>query len=146
MRSLEKFGETCKGFYLLSRESQLWRKACEKVWENNLTLSRQNISWRDIYLNNSRVLFEGCYICKISYQRLGENSFQDQFYRPVQIVEFFRLVRFFPSGDLLMMTSSDDLQISVNKLRNKQTALQSREILNGTYHYQDNRVLIVIKK
>lgn len=146
MRSLERFGETCKGFFLLSRENELWRKACEKVWKNNLSVPPENSTWRDTYINRCRVLFEGCYISKITYQRLGENSFQDQFYSPVHIVEYFRLIRFFPNGELLMMTSADELQSSVNKLRNRKNAMQMREILKGHYHYQDNHVLIVIKK
>lgn len=144
LRSLERFGMVCKGFFILSRENELWRKACEKVWKNNL--STPTLTWRDTFINRSRVLFDGCYISKTTYQRLGENSFQDQFYRPVQIVEYYRLLRFFPCGEMIMMTSSDDLQMSVNKLKNKRTAEQSRGILSGNYHYQDNHVLIVIKK
>lgn len=89
------------------------------------------MTWRDIFINRCRVKFDGCYISKITYQRLGENSFQDQFYRPVQIVEYFRLIRFFPNGDLFTMTSADELQVSVNKLKNKRSAMQSREILKG---------------
>lgn len=148
MKSLERFGRTCKGFFLLSRENEIWRKACEKVWKNNLSPPPLPplMTWRDIFMNRCRIMFEGCYISKITYQRLGENSFQDQFYRPVQIVEYFRLIRFFPSGDLIMLTSADELQNSVNKLRNKRLALQSREVLRGNYHYQDDHVLILIKR
>lgn len=149
MRSLERFGSTCKGFFLLSRENEIWLKACKIVWKNNLSPPPQPpdlMTWRDIYIKRCRVLFDGCYISKITYQRLGENSFQDQFYRPVQIVEYFRLIRFFPNGELIMMTSADELQLSVNKLKNKKNAMQSKDILRGNYHYEDNNVLIVIKK
>lgn len=144
MRSLERFGSVCKGFYVLSRDAEIWKLACQKVWKNNVSLTDE--SWRDVFINRSRVLFDGCYICKISYQRLGENSFQDQFYRPVQLVEYFRLIRFFANGDVFMMTSADELQVSVNKLKNAKNAYQSREVLKGHYHYQDDHVLIVIKK
>lgn len=121
------------GFFLLSRENEIWRKSCEKVWKNNLSPPPQPplMTWRDIFINRCRVMFDGCYISKITYQRLGENSFQDQFYRPVQIVEYFRLIRFFPNGDLIMMTSADELQVSVNRLKNKRNAMQAREILKG---------------
>lgn len=144
MKSLERFGRVCKGFFLLSRDPEIWRLACQKVWKNNISLT--DSSWRDVFIKRPRVLFDGCYICKINYQRLGENSFQDQFYRPVQIVEYFRLIRFLPNGDLFMMTSADELQASVNKFKNVKSASQSRDILKGHYHYQDNHVLIVIKK
>ena len=118
----------------------------QKVWKNNVSPATESLTWREIYINRCRVLFDGCYICKINYQRLGENSFQDQFYRPVQIVEYFRLIRFFADGTLFMTTSADELQNSVNRLKNPKIAMQSREILKGNYHYQDNHVLIVIKK
>ncbi|KAG5672719.1 hypothetical protein PVAND_002820 [Polypedilum vanderplanki] len=143
-KSLERFGRVCKGFFLLSRDPELWRLGCQKVWRNNITTPQNPSAWRDMFINRCRVLFDGCYICKITYQRLGENSFQDQFYRPVQIVEYFRLIRFMPSGEVLMMTSADDLQTCVNKLKNLKNI--SREILKGSYHYQDNHVLVVIKK
>lgn len=146
MKSLERFGRVCKGFFLLSRDPEIWRLSCYKVWKQNISPTVDSLTWREIFINRCRVLLDGCYICKINYQRLGENSFQDQFYRPVQIVEYFRLIRFFADGTLFMMTSAEDLQNSVNRLKNPKMAMQSREILKGNYHYQDNHVLIVIKK
>lgn len=143
VKSLERFGMCCKGFLILSRDEEIWRLACHKVWGQ---MSQETMTWRTMFKSRCRVLFDGCYICKVNYQRMGESSFQDQFYRPVQIVEYFRLIRFLPSKQLLMMTSADDLQNSVNKLKNVKTAMQSRDILIGDYHYQDNRVLIVIKR
>jgi F-box protein 9 len=145
-KSLERFGQVCKGFYLLSRDQEIWRLACLKVWGANVSPS--SMTWREMFLTRPRVNFSGCYISKINYQRYGENSFQDQFYRPVQIVEYFRLIRFLPNGTTLMLTSADELQTSVNKLKNVQNALQSNDssILKGHYHYQDSTVFIMIKK
>lgn len=143
-KSLERFGRVCKGFYLLSRDQEIWKMACTKVWGSNI--SPTTTTWREMFISRPRVNFSGCYISKINYQRYGENSFQDQFYRPVQLVEYFRLIRFLPNGTMLMMTSADELQMSVNKLKNIQHAFQSREVLKGRYHYQDSTVLIVIKK
>ena len=142
-KSLEKFGQVCKGFYLLSRDSEVWKLGCIKVWGPNVSPTS---TWREMFITRPRVNFNGCYIAKINYQRYGENSFQDQFYRPLQIVEYFRLIRFLPNGTLLMMTSADELQTSVNKIKSVQNALQSRDVLKGRYHYQDSTVLIVIKK
>lgn len=143
LRSLERFGHVCKGFYLLSRDQEIWRLACIKVWGGNVSPTS---TWREMFLTRPRVNFNGCYISKVNYQRLGENSYQDQFYRPVQIVEYFRLIRFMPNGKMLMMTSADELQTSVSKLKNAHNATNSRDILKGEYHYQDSTVLIVIKK
>ena len=142
-KSLERFGQVCKGFYLLSRDQEIWKLACFKTWGANVS---PTTTWREMFMTRPRVNFNGCYISKINYQRYGENSFQDQFYRPVQIVEYFRLLRFLPDGTLMMMTSADELQTSVGKLRNVQSAMQSREVLKGEYHYQDSTVLVVIKK
>lgn len=142
-KSLEKFSQVCKGFYLLSRDQEVWKLACLKIWGSNVSPIS---TWREMYITRPRVNFNGCYISKINYQRYGENSFQDQFYRPLQLVEYFRLIRFLPNGKLIMMTSADELQISVNKLKNVQNAFQSRDILKGQYHYQDSTILIVIKK
>lgn len=146
LRSLERFGKVCKGFFLLSRDTELWRLACTKVWGNDVSMPISPSSWRDMFLNRMRVNFNGCYISRIIYQRYGESSFQDQFYRPVQTVEYFRLIRFLPNGQLIMMTSADELQTSINRLKNVQNAYQSRDILRGNYRYQDNYALIVIKK
>lgn len=143
-RSLERFSRVCKGFYLLSRDQEVWKMACTKIWGSNVSPSSS--TWREMFITRPRVNFNGCYISKINYQRYGENSFQDQFYRPLQLVEYFRLIRFLANGKLLMMTSADELQLSVNKLKNVQSAMQSRDILKGQYHYQDSTILIVIKK
>lgn len=99
-----------------------------------------------MFISRPRVRFDGCYISKINYERLGENSFQDQFYRPVQIVEYFRLIRFLSDGSLLMLTSADDLQSSVNRMKNTFAAIQSKDILTGHYSYQDSALLVIIKK
>lgn len=144
-KSLERFGRVCKGFFLLSRDQEIWKLACARVWGSNIS-SPASSTWREMFISRPRVNFNGCYISKINYQRYGENSFQDQFYRPLQLVEYFRLIRFLPNGTMLMMTSADELQLSVNKLKNIQSALQSRDVFKGTYHYQDSTVLIVIKK
>lgn len=142
-KSLERFGRVCKGFYLLSRDQEIWKLACIKVWGANVSPTS---TWREMFMTRPRVNYNGCYISKINYQRYGENSFQDQFYRPVQIVEYFRLIRFLPNGKLLMMTSADELQLSVSKLKNVQNSMQARDVLKGEYHFQDSTVLIVIKK
>lgn len=143
VKSLERFGRVCKGFFLLSRDPEIWKLASTKVWGANVSPTS---TWREMFITRPRVNFNGCYISKINYQRYGENSFQDQFYRPLQLVEYFRLIRFLPNGQTLMVTSADELQVSVNRLKNVQNAMQSRDVLKGRYHYQDSTVLIVIKK
>ena len=76
--------------------------------------------------------------------RYGENSFQDQFYRPVQLVEYFRYIRFFPDGKILMLTSSEDPQNCVSKLKSRNP--HQNEILKGHYRLIEDTVIIVIQR
>lgn len=46
-----------------------------------------------MFIERARLHFNGCYISKTTYIRHGENSFQDQFYRPWHIVEYYRYLR-----------------------------------------------------
>ena len=65
-----------------------------RVWGVNCgTFEPRYISWRDMYLHRPRLSYNGCYISKTTYMRHGENSFQDQFYRPWHLVEYFRYLR-----------------------------------------------------
>lgn len=50
-------------------------------------------SWRDMYIDRPRLMFNGCYISKTTYFRHGENSFQDQYYRPWHLVQYYRYLR-----------------------------------------------------
>lgn len=84
-----------------------------------------------MYTERPRVWFNGCYISKTSYLRYGERSFQDQFYRPVHLIEYYRYVRFFPDGTALMLTSPDEPAQTVGKLSNK-TGLRN-EVLKGHF-------------
>ncbi len=146
-KSLEVFGQVCRGFFLASRDPEIWKIACMKIWGVNCG-SVNNIypTFRDMYINRPRINFHGCYISKITYLRLGENSFQDQFYRPIQLVEYYRFIRFFPDGKIATFTSADDLQISVNKIKNVQNILQNKDILIGNFKLQDDNIVIVVNK
>ncbi|XP_030370004.1 F-box only protein 9 [Scaptodrosophila lebanonensis] len=155
MKSLDQCSSVCKGFYVCARDEELWRLACIKVWGHNVgTLAQQDsnetddscyFSWRDMFLRRERVLFNGCYISKTTYLRMGENSFQDQFYRPVQLVEYYRYIRFLPDGKVLMMTSADEPAQGVAKLKQ----LHSRgpaDVLRGRYRLFGNSVTLVLQK
>lgn len=87
-------------------------------------------SWREMFLYRHRVHFNGCYISKASYLRYGENSFQDQFYRPVQVIEYYRYIRLFSDGCILMMTTADEPAQTVGKLKYKNPR---NEVMKGHY-------------
>ena len=66
-----------------------------RVWGVNCGTYAPNYqSWRDMYIQRPRLRYNGCYISKTSYIRDGENSFQDRFYRPWHLVEYFRYLRY----------------------------------------------------
>ncbi|KAH8417686.1 hypothetical protein KR222_004423, partial [Zaprionus bogoriensis] len=150
MRSLEQFSAVCKGFYIYGRDEELWRLACVKVWGASVgTLKPEDGSpsygsWRDMFIRRDRVLFHGCYISKTTYLRMGENSFQDQFYRPLQLVEYYRYIRFLPDGKVLMMTSADEPAQGVTKL--KQTYNTRPDVLRGRYRLYGSTVTLMLQK
>uniref|UniRef100_A0A182QHS3 F-box domain-containing protein n=1 Tax=Anopheles farauti TaxID=69004 RepID=A0A182QHS3_9DIPT len=146
MKSLERFASVCRGFYLLARDSEIWRHACMRVWGVNLGVLKGTSfsSWRDMYINRPRILFHGCYISRTSYLRWGENSFQDQCYRPVQLVEYYRYFRFFADGQVLMLTTADEPKQCVAKL--KQRHPSQNEILRGEYRLHDDLVIVAIQR
>lgn len=145
LRSLERCAAVSKGFYLCARDPDIWRRACLKVWGINTgeLFGSQYLSWRQMFLNRPRVLFHGCYISKTSYLRYGENSFQDTFYRPVQLVEYYRYFRFFPDGTVLMLTSADDPNVCVSRLKHRQQA--RKDVYKGHFRVQNCMLNIVMK-
>lgn len=64
-----------------------------RIWKINCESLSNYLTWRDMYLQRPHINFCGCYISKTTYIRHGENSFQDQFYRPWHVVEYFRYLR-----------------------------------------------------
>lgn len=99
-----------------------------------------------MFYERYRVLFSGVYISKTSYFRYGENSFQDQFYRPIHLIEYYRFIRFFPDGSLMMHTSADDPQQSVAKLRHEANSISDTTIHTGHYRlHETDEVIIVLK-
>ncbi|XP_015588407.1 F-box only protein 9 isoform X2 [Cephus cinctus] len=145
LRSLEMFSGVCRGFYISARDAEIWRLACVRVWGVNCgTHEPKYQSWREMYLQRPRLRYNGCYISKTTYIRHGENSFQDQFYRPWHLVEYFRYLRFFPEGRVLMLTSAEEMQTCVNSLKNR--IPRNSSVLIGHYRLHDDRVTLILKK
>lgn len=142
MRSLEMCSFVCRGFYLCCRDSEIWRLACARIWGINVTLPRNCVSWRQMFIESARLSFNGCYIGKTTYIRSGENSFQDQFYRPWHIVAYYRYLRFFPDGTVLMLTSPDEPAVCVGQL--KYRTYKNPTILSGHYWLKDDKVTIMV--
>lgn len=102
MRSLEMVSQVCRGFFVCARDAEIWKMACLRVWGVNCGRYEPTYSsWRDMYMKRPRLRYNGCYISKTTYIRPGENSFQDQCYKPWHLVEYFRYLRYFNHTILL---------------------------------------------
>lgn len=101
-----------------------------------------------MFLERPRVRFDGVYISKTTYIRQGEQSL-DGFYRAWHQVEYYRYIRFFPDGHVMMLTTPEEPQSIVPRLRTRNTRTDA--ILLGHYRLSqdtDNqtKVFAVITK
>lgn len=55
---------------------------------------------------------------------------QDQFYRPVHVVKYYRYIRFFSDGSVIVLTSADEPMNVVGKLQNVK---HRNDLLRGSY-------------
>ncbi|XP_064412506.1 F-box only protein 9 isoform X4 [Latimeria chalumnae] len=148
LRSLEQLSMVCRGFYICARDPEIWRLACVKVWSRGCSKLLPYNSWRQMFLERPRVRFDGVYISKTTYIRQGEQSL-DGFYRAWHQVEYYRYLRFFPDGQIMMLTTPEDPQSIVPRLRTKNPRTEA--VLFGHYRLSqetDNqtKVFAVIAK
>uniref|UniRef100_A0A8C1VLY3 F-box only protein 9 n=1 Tax=Cyprinus carpio TaxID=7962 RepID=A0A8C1VLY3_CYPCA len=134
LRALEQLSLVCRGFYICARDPEIWRSACLRVWGRSCTKMLPFSSWREMFLERPRVRFDGVYISKTSYIRQGEESL-DGFYRAWHQVEYYRYLRFFPDGQVMMLTTPEDPLITVPRLRSK----NSRYVQTFSTKYQRSR-------
>ncbi|KAI5630946.1 F-box only protein 9 [Phthorimaea operculella] len=143
--SLERLSAVCRGFYVAAREPDLWRSLCDLGHRlRHSTESRVRL-WRAMYIARPRLHLHGCYISKTTYLRHGENSFQDQFYRPWYLIDYYRYLRFFAEGVVLMMTTAEEPANCVAHLKHRGPR-PHLGILSGHYRLVGDKVVIVIKK
>ncbi|KAL1506487.1 hypothetical protein ABEB36_005845 [Hypothenemus hampei] len=143
LRSLEMFGSVCRGFYLCSRDPDIWKLTCLRIWGLNCGLPKEYTSWRNMFVERPRLNFNGCYISKTTYIRHGENSFQDQFYRPWHLVAYYRYLRFFPEGIVLMLTSSEDPTQCVTLMKSR---YPRPPVMVGYYRLNGDKVTLVVQR
>lgn len=146
--SLDRCAAVCRGFYACARDPEIWRMICVKTWGLNIGQLKGSpySSWRQMYLQRPRLRLNGCYISKTTYLRHGENSFQDQFYRPWYLVEYYRYLRFFPEGLVLMLTTADEPAQCVSLLKTRLTTKTNQGVLSGHYRLHGDKIILVVKK
>ena len=142
LRSLEQCALVCRGFYALARGPELWKEACSRVWGDYVPVEYNGCSWREMFLKRPRLNFHGVYISKVIYTRQGEQTY-DIMYDIFLTVEYFRYLRFFPGGKVLMYTSPEEPKLVVSKLRYANCRLSG--IKSGNYTLQGDKVILYLK-
>ncbi|XP_064488633.1 F-box only protein 9-like [Ornithodoros turicata] len=142
--SLEAVSKVCRGFYLCARDPELWHLVCQRTWGLDCGQLLQYKSWREMYILRPRLRYNGVYINKTTYVRQGESSFQDSSYRPCFLVEYFRYLRFFPEGKVLMLTTADNPYLALGKLRSRRQVHSS--VLVGRFHLDGNHLQAVLQR
>ncbi|XP_076457204.1 F-box only protein 9-like [Babylonia areolata] len=143
LRSLEVLAQVCRGFYLCARDEGLWKAACMKIWGKYLGSCKKYGGWRHMYIQRPHLLFNGCYISRATYMRQGEQSV-DSFYRPFHMVAYYRFLRFFPEGCVLMMCSPEEPGVVVPKLSSPSCHLQG--LMKGYYKLSGSKVMCVMRR
>ncbi|GBP52503.1 F-box only protein 9 [Eumeta japonica] len=145
--SLERVAATSRGLYVAARDEDLWRALCARTW--GLSCGNPKAfgftTWREMYVERPRLRLHGCYISKTTYLRHGENSFQDQFYRPWYLIEYYRYLRFFPEGVVLMWTTAEEPAACVGQLKHR-VVRNNLGIMSGHYRLIGDKVVIIVKK
>jgi F-box protein 9 len=141
--SLEQASLVCRGFYLCARDEELWKLVCLRTWGKNCGRSAHFGSYRNMFIKRPHLRFNGCYISKCSYFREGAKSL-DNYYRPFHVVEYFRYIRFFPEGRVLMLTTPDDPYTTIPQLRSRAANLQG--IMLGYYKLCGDTVTLILKR
>ena len=146
LKSLENCSEVCRGFYLASRDEEIWRLISARMWGSAVG-SPVSGSWRELFLTSPRIHFSGCYVSRIKYLREGERGFQDQeTYRAWHVVEYNRFLRFFPGGQVIMAMSSDDEAIVAKQLNTKAGGLGIPGAIMGRYRIANDVLICVLHK
>lgn len=146
LKSLENCSQVCRGFYLASRDDEIWRLISASMW-GPAVVSPLSGSWRELFLTSPRIRFSGCYVSRIKYLREGERGFQDQeMYRAWHVVEYNRFLRFFPGGQVIMALSSDDEDIVAKQLNTKAGGLRIPGAIMGRYRIANDVLICVLHK
>ena len=147
LKSLENFSQACRGFFVASRASDIWRRVCIQTWGlAGLPLEEPGLGgWRTLFLTRPRVNFNGCYISRVTYLREGERGFQDnEFYKSWHVVHYYRILRFFPGARVLMVTTAEQPAVAVKLLNSRDTcAIQG--CMFGHYKTVNDRVHCVLQ-
>ncbi|XP_031559049.1 F-box only protein 9-like [Actinia tenebrosa] len=137
-RSLEQVSMVCKGFYVCARDTEIWKLGCQRMWGVNCGSPVQwdHGSWRLMFINRPHLWTQGIYISKTTYMRPSEKV-EDIW--SMQLVTYYRYLRFFNDGAVHVVTTPDEPQIVVPRF--SQPGLS---MMQGHYKILGNKVVIIL--
>ncbi|CAJ0945304.1 unnamed protein product, partial [Mesorhabditis belari] len=97
-------------FFLTTRSNSIWRMIFLKTTSPQIgkaAIELRPDSWYNLCNRTPRPLFNGVYVGRTTYVRHGETGYQDSSYRPYHTVCYYRYLRLFPDGTLMMKSSAD---------------------------------------
>ncbi|RIA95548.1 hypothetical protein C1645_471063 [Glomus cerebriforme] len=135
--SLERFALACKKFFLLSRETSLWRNLCEKTYrDKNLSLAASNALMEEyvkLYYHND---WKKMYI-----ERPG--SAENTWNQPIHLVTYYRYIRFYSDGTCIALLTTNE---PINVVKNFGPDYKSKNFMNGKWELSDNHILMIQAK
>lgn len=132
--ALYNWSLVCKEFHSLSEDEILWHAVCQRIWGGQVN-KRSCLTWKDLYLHRPHVHTHGVYVSRTTYVRAGDSA--SAFYKPYYYVEYFRILRFLPGGEILMLTTPEDPREVVHKLTTKTKKVQGLLFGNYSIHSEE---------
>lgn len=118
IRILGRLSLVCRAFYIIAHDPHVWRAICFRLWtwlksHSEVWTTPNSIpppqlgyySWRQMAIHKPHLLMDGCYLCRITYVRPGEQIFGCH-YRRMHLVVYYRGIRFHSDGRMIMLTST----------------------------------------
>ncbi|XP_020246524.1 F-box protein 7 isoform X2 [Asparagus officinalis] len=109
--SLGRAACVCRKWRYTIRNPSLWQNACLRAWQLSgasenykIVTSMYDCSWRKMWTHRPRVRFDGLYVSRNTYVRVGVAEWKVT--NPVHLVCYYRYIRFYPNGRLLYKVSS----------------------------------------
>uniref|UniRef100_A0A0E0DEC6 F-box protein n=1 Tax=Oryza meridionalis TaxID=40149 RepID=A0A0E0DEC6_9ORYZ len=113
--SLGRAACVCRKWKYTVRNPTLWRNACLKTWQRTgmeanyqMVQSLYDSSWRKMWMLRPRIQYDGLYVSRNTYIHTGTAEWQ--FTKTVNVVCYYRYLRFFPSGKFLYKISPQKIK------------------------------------
>ncbi|KAI5476418.1 F-box domain-containing protein [Pseudohyphozyma bogoriensis] len=123
VEALERFARVCRFARVLSLDEGLWRKLVNNTYVAPFQISREESAaqlvkelhasdWRRCYIEHPRLRYDGVYIAVVTYLRRGESQ---TLYSPTHLITFYRYFRFYASGLVLSLLTTDPPNVVVRQ-------------------------------